>query len=78
MKILFSNPPWWSQDGGVLRMGIRAGSRWPFTRHATHTPDGFKFGGYLTAPFFLQYAASYTQAALPHHVVLANRIWISP
>ena len=69
MKILFSNPPWWAKDKGTLRMGIRAGSRWPFTRGATHMPDGFKFGGYLPAPFFLQYAASYTQAALPHSLV---------
>jgi radical SAM superfamily enzyme YgiQ (UPF0313 family) len=69
MKILFSNPPWWAEDAGVLRMGIRAGSRWPFTRNAAHMPDEFKFGAYLPAPFFLQYAASYTQRALPHSFV---------
>jgi hypothetical protein len=65
MKILFSNLPWWQNDNGELRQGIRAGSRWPFTRHATHEPDNFRFGGYLPTPFFLQYAASYTQREFP-------------
>jgi hypothetical protein len=46
-------------------MGIRAGSRWPFTRPATHLPDLFSFGGYLPSPFFLEYAASYTANAIP-------------
>lgn len=68
MKILFSNPPWWeggtSQSRDSLRLGIRAGSRWPFTRGATHAPDDFRFGGYLPFPFFLGYAASYTARAL--------------
>lgn len=65
MKILFSNPPWWEQSDGHLRKGIRAGSRWPFTMHAPHAPDRFRFGGYLPYPFFLGYAASYTAKALP-------------
>jgi hypothetical protein len=65
MKILFSNLPWWESAGNNLRQGIRAGSRWPFTRHAAHAPDNFRFGGYLPAPFFLQYAASYTQREFP-------------
>lgn len=65
MKILFSNLPWWELDGNELRQGIRAGSRWPFTRHAAHYPDQFRFGGYLPTPFFLQYAASYTARELP-------------
>lgn len=79
MKILFSNPPWWefSGDGNsqAQRQGIRAGSRWPFTRHAVHAPDRFRFGGYLPAPFFLQYAASYTQREIPDaKVVLRDSI----
>lgn len=65
MHVLFSNPPWWESDGAQMRMGIRAGSRWPFTRAAQHAPDSFRFGGYIPAPFFLQYAASYTAAQLP-------------
>jgi radical SAM superfamily enzyme YgiQ (UPF0313 family) len=68
MKILFSNPPWWEVTApinGQLRQGIRAGSRWPFTRHAHHEPDKFSFGGYLPFPFFLGHAASYTQKELP-------------
>jgi radical SAM superfamily enzyme YgiQ (UPF0313 family) len=66
MKILFSNPPWWEHsDDGSLRTGIRAGSRWPFTRGAVHAPDQFRFGGYLPFPFFLAHAASYTQQLLP-------------
>lgn len=65
MKILFSNPPWWEVTDGYLRKGIRAGSRWPFTMHAPHEPDKFRFGGYLPFPFFLGYAASYTARELP-------------
>lgn len=65
MKILFSNPPWWEYAGRLLRQGIRAGSRWPFTKIATHYPDYFVFGGYLPAPFFLQYATSWTAREFP-------------
>ena len=71
LKILFSNPPWWmASDDGTLRMGIRAGSRWPFTRHAVHQPDSFRFGGYLPFPFFMGYAASHTKADFPHAEVI--------
>jgi len=59
-KILFSNPPWFTGgDDGQLRIGIRAGSRWPFTRHTVHAPDAFRFGGYLPVPFFMVSAAAY-------------------
>jgi radical SAM superfamily enzyme YgiQ (UPF0313 family) len=91
MKILFSNPPWWEVTEGpaadgraqfvrehqpvFLRQGIRAGSRWPFTRHAFHAPDEFRFGGYLPFPFFLAHAASYTERELPTaHVTLRDSI----
>jgi hypothetical protein len=70
MKILFSNLPWWQNDHGELRQGIRAGSRWPFTRHAVHEPDNFRFGGYIPAPYFLSYAASYTQREFPDAKVI--------
>lgn len=66
MHILFSNPPWWEAgDNGTLRLGIRAGSRWPFTRPANHLPDSFRFGGYLPFPFFLAHAAAHTARLLP-------------
>jgi radical SAM superfamily enzyme YgiQ (UPF0313 family) len=72
MKILFSNPPWWeggTSEAGSLRIGVRAGSRWPFTRQANHIPDRFKVGGYLPFPFFLGYAASYTKKCIPDALV---------
>ena len=66
MKILFSNPPWWDIDpsNGQLLIGVRAGSRWPFTRYSVHKPGDFKFGGYLPFPFFLTSAAAMTQHLL--------------
>lgn len=75
MKILFLNPPWWEGTPEGLRYGIRAGSRWPFTAQAHCHPDRFSFGGYLPAPFFMQYAASYAQRAFPGaQVVLRDSI----
>lgn len=75
MKILFSNPPWWVATEDGLRQGIRAGSRWPFTRPAFHAPDDFKFGGYLPFPFFLASAAAYCARAFPDaHVELRDSI----
>lgn len=65
MKILFSNLPYWEATPNELRQGIRAGSRWPFTKHRHHEPDQFRWGGYLPFPFFLGYAASNTKALLP-------------
>ena len=51
MRILLSNPPWFTEDG--KRWGIRAGSRWPFTTEAGNR--------YLPFPFLMAYAASYLQ-----------------
>jgi len=52
MKIAITNPPWYFEDeSGMIRYGIRAGSRWPFT---ITTPDGYK-----PFPFFMAYAHSY-------------------
>lgn len=51
MKIFLGNPPWAKGD----RLGVRAGSRWPFTmevQKGTHIP------GYLPFPFYLAYAAA--------------------
>lgn len=69
MKICFSNLPWFESHQGEVRQGVRAGSRWPFTRHAAHAPGHFKFGGYLPYPFFLGHAAGWTQSLLPESVV---------
>lgn len=68
--ILFSNPPWWEITDGHLRQGIRAGSRWPFTKHAHHAPDGFRHGGYMPMPFFMASAAAYAQREFPEHEVI--------
>lgn len=72
MKILFSNPPWFSVEDNTLRTGIRAGSRWPFTRNAIHAPDTFEFGGYLPFPHFLAHAASYTKMLMPEAFVVVR------
>lgn len=70
MKILFSNAPWWDGQPPELRHGTRAGSRWPFTHHAFHMPDKFKFGGYIPYPFFMGYAASFTAREFPDATVI--------
>src|SRR6185369_14245538 len=63
MTILFSNPPMWQIERAgeqqFLRGGIRAGSRWPFTRRSPYKPDEFRFGSYMPYPFFLGSAAAY-------------------
>ena len=76
MRILFSNPPWWQSDFATavddtpaLRQGIRAGSRWPFTRPAQYLPNQFRWGAYLPFPFFLGHAAAWTQKLLPAALV---------
>ena len=75
--ILFSNFPWWFNDTPTtLRQGIRAGSRWPFTRPAHYAPDQFKFGSYLPFPFFLASAAAYAERAVDgqHTVIMRDSI----
>lgn len=62
MKILFSNPPWWEiRNGNMLMSGVRAGSRWPFTRPSSYMPDVHEPGEYLPAPLFLMHAAGYVR-----------------
>lgn len=68
MKVLFSNPPWWDGLHGVppnqyWRAGVRAGSRWPFTAYVHSAPDRFRPRDYLPYPYFMGYAATYTQRA---------------
>ena len=71
-NVLFCNPPWWVDipfsDGGdgpyepVVRAGIRAGSRWPYTTETQSRPDNFVSREYLPYPFFLGSAATYVAA----------------
>lgn len=51
MKIFIGNPPW--RKGN--RLGVRAGSRWPFTMEAA---AGARIPPYVPFPFFLAYAAA--------------------
>lgn len=58
-KVLFLNPPWWTQTANGLLCGVRAGSRWPFQKPVRSTPNNPVFGDYTPYPFFLAYAATY-------------------
>jgi len=51
MRIFLGNPPW--RIGN--RLGVRAGSRWPFTMEV---PEGTRLPPYIPFPFFLAYAAA--------------------
>ena len=55
MKVLISNPPWFVPTGALkskaLRMGIRSGSRWPYTRKIHKK--------YFPFPFNMDYADAY-------------------
>ena len=55
MKVLISNPPWFVPVGVLkseaLRMGVKAGSRWPYTRGARRR--------YFPFPFNMTYADAY-------------------
>jgi radical SAM superfamily enzyme YgiQ (UPF0313 family) len=79
MKVLFSNPPWWERKEGRLmkrrwRAGVRAGSRWPYTKLVHSRPDAFAFGDYLPYPFFMGYAATYARRATGADVRLRDSI----
>jgi len=51
MNIFLGNPPWRKAN----RLGVRAGSRWPFTMEV---PEGTRILPYVPFPFFLAYAAA--------------------
>jgi radical SAM superfamily enzyme YgiQ (UPF0313 family) len=84
MKVLFSNPPWWTESGygrdargnqvAVFGAGVRAGSRWPFTQHIASPPDQFAFGSYLPYPFFMGYATTYAARETGADVVFRDSI----
>jgi radical SAM superfamily enzyme YgiQ (UPF0313 family) len=70
--ILFSNPPWWEENGIC---GVRAGSRWPHTYQAQfNSPDNYRFGEYLPFPFFMGYACSYVRKNAGIEAVLRDSI----
>ena len=54
-RVLLANPPWQEED----RLGIRAGSRWPFSIPAR----GRVRPSYVPFPFYLAYAASLLEQA---------------
>jgi radical SAM superfamily enzyme YgiQ (UPF0313 family) len=84
MRVLFSNPPWWTDtvlasgaNGLPLQVygaGVRAGSRWPFTQYIPNPPDQFGFGSYLPYPFFMGYATTYAARATGAEIVFRDSI----
>lgn len=67
MKILLANLPW--RVGN--RLGVRAGSRWPFT---TLYPEKTRVPRYLPFPFFLAYATSLLESDGRFEVKLVDAI----
>ena len=49
-RLLIANPPWCDDN----RVGVRAGSRWPFTMPVR---QGQREMAYAPFPFFMAYAA---------------------
>ena len=65
MRVLFSNPPWYTSEGpGQISLrGVRAGSRWPhqFQYQSNGVVNGHipeLIGGYIPFPVFLATAAA--------------------
>ena len=65
MRVLFSNPPWYTSEGpGEISLrGVRAGSRWPhqFQYQSNGVVDGHipeLIGGYIPFPVFLATAGA--------------------
>lgn len=75
MKILFSNPPWWKYvSGRQLKLGIRAGSRWPFMQDTNSIPDEKLEREYIPYPFFMAFATTYLAEKTNHQVVFRDSI----
>ncbi len=53
-EIIIANPPWYYNENGIMRFGIRSGSRWPFT--VDYEKDYLI--RYRPFPFWLAYANS--------------------
>jgi radical SAM superfamily enzyme YgiQ (UPF0313 family) len=76
MRILITNPPWIIREGQRQRIGVRAGSRWPFSYLKPGIFTRFRSGlkklvsaqarvssarPYVPYPLFMGYAASFLQ-----------------
>jgi len=72
-KILIANPPWWVGD----RIGVRAGSRWPFTMKRALGQDRM---GYAPFPFFMAYATAAVNAKGSREAVACDAVaeFLSP
>src|SRR3989338_7261823 len=70
MRVFLGNAPWRIEGSSGARLGVRAGTRWPFTMPAE--PEQ-KIPGYLPFPFLLAYAASVVEKA-KHQVLLVDAI----
>lgn len=67
MLTFITNPPWRKGD----RLGVRSGSRWPFTQAKTAPDDTIP--GYLPYPFYLAYATSVLRRD-GHEVILLDAL----
>ena len=80
MKVLFSNPPWWTMkksrrsDELLVAKGVRAGSRWPFTFICKSSYDKRDHDDYTPFPHFLAAAASYVKKFTKHKVFFRDSI----
>ena len=79
-KILFSNPPWWTNkvskknNKEMLAKGVRAGSRWPFTFICKSLLDERHHDDYTPFPHFLAAAASWVKKLTNHSVDFRDSI----
>lgn len=67
VRCLFANFPWWFPEPHLA--GVRAGSRWPFSRTTNARPDRWVPQEYVPAPLFMQFAASYVKKHCPGSIV---------
>lgn len=74
MKAAFLNPPIFTNEGGILKKWVRAGSRWPQSQDALCRADQWQEGHYIPYPFWLAHAASYTQANADCTIILRDSI----
>lgn len=80
MRVLFSNPPWWTYKNSrrdnkrMLAKGVRAGSRWPFTFICKSKYDHRDYDDYTPFPHFLASAATYLKKHTKHEVYFRDSI----
>lgn len=68
--VVIVNPPWRITEDDKLRLGVRAGSRWPFTSDA---PTDKRINDYMPFPFFLATAAAMCKKA-GHPTVIIDAV----